>query len=154
MKENHYRRSIAVFIVNDAGLILTCERSDHAGAWQLPQGGIEEGETPQEAMNRELLEEIGTNSVEIVGELPATIRYDWPEHLHSRGYCGQEQHYFLARLLPSARIDFNKFAHAEFQSYRWLAPAEFKLAASGFKREAYLQALAQFQDLYPSAFSL
>lgn len=149
-----YRRNVAAVVINGDGKLLACERSDVAGAWQLPQGGINESESAEEALFRELEEEIGTREVEIVGRLPEAIRYDWPPELFDRGYHGQEQSYFLVRLKPEAQIDLNADPdHVEFRSYRWLSGAEFLNMISGFKAEAYRSALQQFCRMYPGALS-
>ena len=67
--KREYRRNVAIVVVNHAGLVLACHRSDSTGIWQIPQGGIEEGESDEEAMHRELEEEIGTSDVDILGKL-------------------------------------------------------------------------------------
>lgn len=151
---NKYRKNVAVFVLNNSGCILICERVDVLGAWQLPQGGIEEGETPEDAMFRELHEEIGTNMVEVLGRLPQPIAYEWPEHLRDRGYLGQEQEYFLVRLKSAATINLAaSCVPPEFRSYRWVGAQGFCEAVGGFKRQAYLNAIAQFQALYPTLIS-
>ncbi len=144
-----YRPNVAVVVVNPKGQILACHRTDIAGAWQLPQGGIEEGETPEEAVFRELEEEIGTRKVTIIGRLPETICYDWPEHLYRRGFHGQEQHYFLVRLAPADMPDFNTMRTKEFDNFEWLHCAEFLGKVAGFKTEPYKLALAKLQKLFP-----
>ncbi len=145
-----YRRNVAAIVINSEGKVLACERSDVAGAWQIPQGGIEDGEDPQDALVRELEEEIGTSDVEIIGSLPAPLRYDWPEHLFKRGYHGQEQNYFLVRLNPNAKIDLSASPeHIEFAACCWMSVSEFISCISGFKAEAYKEALRQFADLFP-----
>lgn len=146
-----YRKNVAVVVINSKGLVLACHRSDIAGAWQLPQGGIDREETPEQAMWRELREEIGTDKAELLGHLPEPIRYDWPEHLYSRGFHGQEQYYFLVRLHPEAKIDLNSRGKhkAEFNRYAWLTRTEFESRLEGFKADAYRQALTQLSNAFP-----
>ena len=144
-----YRKNVAVFVLNSDGFILACERADVGGAWQLPQGGIEPGESSIEAMYRELHEEIGCRDVEILHQLEEAIRYEWPPHLQDKGYVGQEQVYFLVRLLPEAAIDLVNAESGEFQSVEWVNAAEFSARAGGFKREAYLEALKRLLDAFP-----
>lgn len=146
---SEYRKNVAIFVLNDEGLILACERSDVRGAWQLPQGGVEPGESPLEAMYRELLEEIGCCEVEILHQLEEAIRYDWPPQHQEKGYIGQEQVYFLVRLKPGAAIDLERAESPEFQSIEWINAAEFSLRAGGFKREAYLLALERLLQALP-----
>lgn len=146
-----YRPNVAIVVVNNHGEILACQRVDIEGAWQLPQGGVEEGEAVEEAMYRELAEEIGTNDVSIIGQLPKVLRYEWPEHLYPRGYRGQEQTYFLVRLNAGATINL-KTKKPEFDQVEWLSIHKFLKRVSGFKQEAYRTALEQFQKLYPQIF--
>ena len=146
-----YRQNVAAFIIGQAGLILLCRRADKFRTWQLPQGGIDEGESPSEALHRELLEEIGTNDIEIVHQLEASIRYDWPKGLDRSKYLGQEQSYFLVRL--NAEIDLENASSDEFDKAKWIGASEFKKLDYGFKTQAYLQALEKLMLLFPNLFA-
>lgn len=148
-QEIPYRRNVAAFVLNEEGKILTCRRSDRHHAWQLPQGGVKEGEALDAALLRELKEEIGTAEVDILGMLENSIRYNWPEHLHHRGYRGQEQHYFLLRLRRDAVIDLHSDPDAEFDCSEWLSAREFLDRLDGFKASAYTEALQLLQELFP-----
>ncbi len=91
-----YRPCAAAVVQNEAGMILICERRDFAESWQFPQGGIDEGETPREALARELMEEISLppSAYQIKEERPG-YRYHFPERHRKRGkFIGQEQVYF------------------------------------------------------------
>lgn len=140
-----YRKNVAMVVLNAQGKLLACHRSDMTGAWQFPQGGMKEGETAEEAMYRELDEEIGTSNVEILYQLPTPLRYDWPEERYSRGFHGQEQTYFLVRLKQGARINLSKQKKKgkkpEFDHYQWLSSSEFISRLSGFKKEVYTKAI-------------
>lgn len=138
-----YRRNVAIVIVNDRGEILAGERSDVPGAWQLPQGGIDEGESVVDAMHREAEEELGLNSIELIYQLESPIRYEWPESLYYRGYRGQEQYYCVARIIGEEKFDLNRHDLPEFRAVKWMSPREFLDITEGFKRDAYAQALAQ-----------
>lgn len=142
--QKKYRKNVAIFVLNTDGQILVCERNDANGAWQLPQGGIDPEESPEQAMKRELLEEIGTNNVTLIDSLTNPIRYDWPEHLYSRGYHGQEQYYFLVRIEDVTSISLDSHEKPEFQQIRWVGAQEFLKIEAGFKKSAYEQALTQF----------
>ncbi|MCB0358562.1 MAG: RNA pyrophosphohydrolase [Bdellovibrionales bacterium] len=145
-----YRDNVAVLVLDQRGRLLVCERADVPGAWQLPQGGIEPGEEPLQALYRELAEEIGTADVEIIGKLPHPILYEWPQELYVRGYRGQRQHYFLVRLAPGAALNLNNgAAETEFCSYKWMSADEFLGCISSFKAEAYTTALRAFQQQFP-----
>jgi len=148
-----YRRNVAVVVVDELGRLLACHRVDMAGVWQIPQGGIDENESDEQAMMRELKEEIGTNEVEVLGKLPNKIRYDWPEQLFSRGYCGQEQTYFLVKLKKGAAIDLSADAHREFDKYEWVGADEFLKRLSGFKKKAYTEAIEMLLELCPNNIS-
>ena len=142
-----YRRNVAAFLLNDEGQILLCQRSDEYKTWQLPQGGVDAGENLEQALYRELKEEIGTNEIKIIHMLENSICYDWPEHARKYGYVGQEQTYFLAKLL--GKVDFEKATDKEFTSSTWVDSEEFRLRVSGFKKDAYIKALNMLKDKFP-----
>jgi putative (di)nucleoside polyphosphate hydrolase len=144
-----YRQNVAVFVLNPAGQILICERCDFPDTWQIPQGGIDPGETAETAMIRELNEEIGTSDVSILGRLPRPIRYEWPEALYIRGYRGQEQYYFLVRLGPGASLNLDAHPHREFRAVAWTGAEDFLKKIKGFKAPAYEQAMLEFRRLFP-----
>lgn len=148
-----YRKNVAAVVLNSAGLILACERSDLDGAWQFPQGGIDKGETPGEALLRELQEEIGTSDVEILTQLQHPLRYDFPPELDDRPHRGQEQTYFLVRLNPSAKINLTAHDHPEFKRTEWVTAAEFLRRLTGFKSPVYSAALREFQRQCPGMIS-
>ena len=105
----------------EEGQILLFERKDHPGSWQFPQGGIEGQETPEQALLRELMEEIGTNQVQVLMKAPDTTFYRWRKK-ESR-FVGQEHHWFLCQFEAGAEPLLHKADHS-FQSYKWLWPDE------------------------------
>lgn len=118
--------------------------------WQIPQGGIDDQETPDQALKRELFEEIGASNFIVLARLPEPIRYEWPARLYQRGYRGQEQVYFLVQLALGEVIRFDATDHTpEFDAYDWISPDLFLQRTSGFKQEAYTKALSYFQRTYP-----
>lgn len=121
-------------------------RSDVKDAWQFPQGGIDKGETPKEALFRELKEEIGTNEVDIVGEFPEWVSYDFPEMIAKRmyPYDGQRQKYFLVRLKPGAKINLQT-AEPEFSQYTFVPYNEIFDYITYFKRPVYKRVLEYFR---------
>lgn len=123
------------------------ERNDISGVWQFPQGGIDEGETPVDALLRELEEEIGTRHVEIVAEHPEWLSYDFPEHIARRmqPYSGQIQRYFLVRLLPDAVINLET-KHPEFVRYRFVSLDELFQCTAHFKKPIYEKVIAHFTE--------
>lgn len=147
---NKYRPGVAIVVVNDQWMMLACHRSDIPGAWQIPQGGKDPGETSEQAALRELKEEIGTADVELLWHLPETIRYDWPEKARSRGFIGQEHTYFVARLKPNAKIDLQAYeGEQEFDDCKWLSVKEFLALNVGFKSAAYRRALELICKQFP-----
>ena len=121
-------------------------RSDIKNAWQFPQGGIDEGETPQEALLRELLEEIGCNSVEILAEFPEWITYDFPNVVSKKMYPfkGQTQKYFLVRLKAGAKIDLRAHHIPEFEEYDFVTHEELFRRVTYFKRKPYRKVIDYF----------
>lgn len=122
------------------------QRSDIPEAWQFPQGGIDEGEKPQEALLRELKEEIGTDEVEILGQYPQWINYDFPEDIKTKmqPFDGQTQRYFLVRLKPNAKINLDTHT-PEFISYQFVEITEVFRRVRSFKREVYSKVLHYFK---------
>lgn len=153
-----YRPNAAIIVTDGNGRILLCEREDLPGAIQTVQGGIDAGESPEDAARRELYEEIGLrpDAYEIVASLPEPLRYDWPPELKKRWslnpfdrfskYDGQEQHFFLVRVSPDATFDLD--AHArEFSRCEWGTPSELLEGAWEYKRPILKSALEQFDLL-------
>ena len=149
-----YRNNVAAFIVNDKKEILTCKRADKFEDWQLPQGGIDDNETPIEALRRELLEEVYLKDFSIIFELPIPITYDWPQELHSRGFKGQRQYFFVAS--PTEKHwnpDFTTHHLIEFKEYSWSTKSEFiNLVTGSFRAKSYLTALEEIQKINPEMF--
>lgn len=144
-----YRKNVACFVINNHGQILVCKRADSHGTWQLPQGGIEKGESILDTAYRELSEEIGTNDVELIGMLDNSIFYDWPPEKKIDGFLGQEQHYVLFRIKNNAVLNLNTYEPAEFCETSWVYADEFRELVSCFKKEAYKIALEQLQEKFP-----
>lgn len=142
-----YRPNVAAILRNPLGEILIAERLRNPDAWQFPQGGVDEGENEEQAMLRELHEEIGVtpNLVRVVQKRDG-YRYAFPEARLKYGiYGGQEQTYFLCDYLGED-ADIRLDAHEqEFGQFRWIAPEEFKLEwVPKFKRAVYRAVLADF----------
>jgi putative (di)nucleoside polyphosphate hydrolase len=146
MSDYRYRPNVAAIIRKTNGKILLGERSDVSGAWQFPQGGIKKSENPEQALARELLEELSLKpSGYRVIEKKGPYRYLFATGRVKEGFHGQEQTYFLVELLESeSRIDPNT-KDPEFRAIRWIDPEEFQLAwVPKFKRDVYRQVLLDF----------
>jgi len=145
-----YRRCVVAVVIDEQQRCLVGERRGMEGAWQLPQGGIEDGEQPTEALLRELGEEIGCADVEILVSAPDPVTYRFPPdlktHFSSR-YAGQTQDWFLVRLRQGAEPDL-RLGDGEFQRLDWRHPREIVQGIVEWKREAYIKGLIQFK-LWP-----
>jgi putative (di)nucleoside polyphosphate hydrolase len=149
-KVKSYRPNVAAVILSpdypNRCEFFVAHRSDIKNAWQFPQGGIDEGETPHDALHRELFEEIGCNDVEILGEFPEWITYDFPATAKGKCYPfdGQTQKYFLVRLKKGAKIDLEAFEIPEFKEYEFVAYDELFKKVTYFKRKVYRKVIDYF----------
>jgi len=139
-------------LINKDGLVLIAQRIDQrAEAWQMPQGGVEDDETPSQAAMRELEEEIGTNRAEIIAESEAWIPYDLPRDLADkvwRGrFRGQTQKWFAMRFLGEDEDINLATAEPEFDAWKWTPLANLTDVAAHFKRENYRQVVDIFYHL-------
>src|SRR5436190_22648516 len=150
-----YRPAVGIMLVNPAGLAFIGRRIDMpAGlaAWQMPQGGIDKGETPRQAALRELKEEVGTDKAEILTESRRWLYYDVPAEigngLWGGRYRGQRQKWFAMRFTgEDSDIDPAAVEHPEFDAWQWVAPARLPQLIVPFKRALYEDVLAEFKEL-------
>lgn len=152
--EPPYRPCVGVVLANRAGEVFVGQRFDsEVPAWQMPQGGIDGGETPITAGLRELREETGITPdlVRIEAETAEWLRYDLPPELLGKvwkgQYRGQEQKWLLARYLGRDDQVCIATGHPEFSSWRWLAADQVLAQIVPFKREVYRAVLAEFGPL-------
>lgn len=149
--EKKYRPNVAAIVLAPSYpfecKVLVAQRSDIKSAWQFPQGGIDEGESPKDALFRELEEEIGTNEIEIITQYPKWLSYDFPEtsSKYMAPYAGQSQKYFLVRLKASAKININT-AHPEFSDYKFVKVNELGSVVTHFKKEIYMKVIKHFKE--------
>lgn len=147
-----YRPCVGVMLINDEGLVFVGKRIDQTmEGWQMPQGGIDDGETPEEAALRELEEEIGTNKAKLLREMDEWLCYDLPGHLLGvalRGrYRGQRQKW-LAMRFTGKDSDINVNTHEpEFEKWKWLAIESLPRLIVPFKRDTYAKVIAAFRDV-------
>lgn len=147
-----YRPCVGIALFNAQGQVFVGERIDTPGAWQMPQGGIDNGEAIEAAALRELQEEIGTASAQILRIAEETIRYDLPKNLRNTlwngAYAGQEQTWVAARFTGSdSDIDLNCFDPPEFRAWQWVDLGETIDLIVPFKRDTYRKVIALFSDL-------
>lgn len=142
-----YRPNVAAIIRRGDGCILVARRSDYPGSWQFPQGGMDTGENPEEALKREVAEEIALapQSYRITAKR-AGYRYDFPTGPDRRGFDGQEQTYFLCDLEKGAEDEVAPHhGCGEFTEAAWVRPGAFPLdLVPPMKQSVYRRVLQDF----------
>ncbi len=141
-----YRPNVAGILQRTDGRILICERVNQAGAWQFAQGGIDQGETAEQALVREMNEELSLRPNDyLIITHKGPYRYLFGKGRKKKGFDGQEQVYFLT-LMTCLETRVNvATAHPEFQKTRWIKPVEFDLCwLPDFKRQVYRDVLFDF----------
>jgi putative (di)nucleoside polyphosphate hydrolase len=148
---NLYRRNVGLMLIAPDRRIFVGRRSNQPDAWQMPQGGVDDDETPVEAACRELWEEVGTTKALLVRESAKWLVYDVPEKLrplHWKGrWHGQAQRWF-ALAFTGADSDIDIAAHdQEFDAWQWMTAAEMLESIVPFKRPTYDAVVEEFRDL-------
>jgi putative (di)nucleoside polyphosphate hydrolase len=148
-----YRANVGIILCNERHRLLWARRIGQ-NAWQFPQGGIQHDESAEEALYRELNEEVGLTPehVEIVGRTRGWLRYRLPKHLirhHSQPLCiGQKQRWYLLRLLGSERdVRLDLSGAPEFDRWRWVSYWHPLREIVYFKRKVYQRALSELAPL-------
>jgi putative (di)nucleoside polyphosphate hydrolase len=150
-----YRPCVGMLLLNGEGKVFVGRRIDTAkegdNIWQMPQGGIDKGETPEAAVLREMEEEIGTGKAEIIAESRQWLHYDLPDHLVGKvwkgKYRGQKQRWFALRFLgQDADIDLAT-EHPEFDAWRWVELEDVPGLVIPFKRDTYRAVVSEFREL-------
>jgi putative (di)nucleoside polyphosphate hydrolase len=152
--DNHlYRRGVGVMLLNTDKQVWVGRRIDNpTDAWQMPQGGIDEGEDPWATALRELEEETGIppHLVIRVSECAERLRYDLPPELQGKlwggKWKGQVQDWYLCRFFGRDSDVNIATEHPEFSDWKWVDPAELPGLIVPFKRDLYRRLLAEFRD--------
>lgn len=158
MHNSHFREGVGIVLLNKENKVFAGKRTSVntkmvswflKKPWQMPQGGIESGETAQEAALRELLEEVGVNNVEIIGETEDWLEYIVPHSLRRRGggsFVGQRQKWFLLKFLGNdSDINLNYSNHSEFDVWRWMSVGNIIRLSVHFKRNLYIDVFKRFK---------
>jgi putative (di)nucleoside polyphosphate hydrolase len=150
-----YRPCAGIMLANMDGRVFVGQRLDNPGsdAWQMPQGGIDDGEDPREAALRELVEETGVSAelVDVIAQSAEEHYYDLPDELIGKiwngKWRGQRQWWFLMRFKgEDSHIDIAT-KHAEFSKWQWVTPDQLPHLIVPFKRRLYENILAEFIEL-------
>jgi putative (di)nucleoside polyphosphate hydrolase len=147
--EDGFRSNVGIILANDKGQLLWARRVGQE-AWQFPQGGINAGESPEDALYRELHEEVGLtpDQVEVLACTRGWLRYRLPKKYLRKGQkplcIGQKQKWFLLRMLAEdAEVTFNNGEKPEFDGWRWVSYWYPLSQVISFKREVYRSALKE-----------
>lgn len=148
-----YRQNVGLVIINKEGLVFGGQRFDTTGAWQMPQGGIDEGEDILSAVYRELKEETGLlkEHANILQIAPKQVTYEFPPHLRKKlfqeKYRGQSQTWVALEFLGEDKdIDINADETPEFKKWQWFSFEELLRYIVPFKRDVYLEVQEFFKD--------
>ncbi len=145
-----YRPGVGIMLIDRRGLVFVGQRIDMAEAnWQMPQGGIDPGESPRAAALRELAEETGTRKAEIVAETRGWLSYDLPEALARKmwggNHRGQRQKWFACRFTGTdSDIRLDAHGHPEFSDWHWERPERLPALIVPFKRALYEAVVREF----------
>ncbi len=145
-QDGPYRPNVAALLMNAWDMLFIAERSGVPGAWQFPQGGVDDGEELLEAMFREVREEIGVRRRQLeVLDWRGGYRYRFRLGATRKGCVGQEQTYYRCRFLGTdGDIDLGQ-KKPEFSNWRWIYPEQFRIEwVPDFKRDVYRQVFADF----------
>ncbi len=153
MTDIGYRPAVAVMLLNAQGKVWVGQRLDNAlDAWQMPQGGLDEGETPLDGAYRELEEETGItrDRAELIARAKEELLYDLPEDLigkvWKKRWRGQRQSWFLMRF-TGTDADVNiETADPEFRAWKWSDPADLPAMIVPFKKKLYEDVLEAFAE--------
>ena len=145
-----FRPNVGIMLANDQGQLLWARRVGGHDAWQFPQGGISAGESPEQALYRELHEEVGLSrdAVEVLGSTKGWLRYRLPRRFIREGQkpvcIGQKQKWFLLRLLETdAAVQLHLNDKPEFDHWQWVSYWYPLNQVISFKREVYRRAMKE-----------
>ena len=142
------RKGVGIILLNNKNQVFVGKRRDNPGdKWQMPQGGVDEGEDNFTAMQRELIEETSIKNIKIIKEIENVFEYELPENLVGiiwKGkFRGQKQKWFIARFLgQDSEINLNT-KHPEFIEWKWLEPEKLPDVIVDFKKNLYLKLLKE-----------
>ena len=142
------RKGVGIIVLNKENKVFVGKRRDNPGdKWQMPQGGVDEGEDDVTAMQRELTEETSIKTIKIIKKIEDIFEYELPENLIGiiwKGkFRGQKQKWFITRFLgQDSEINLNT-KHPEFIEWKWLEPIKLPDVIVDFKKNLYLKLLKE-----------
>jgi putative (di)nucleoside polyphosphate hydrolase len=150
---DQYRIGVGIVLLNTRGEVFVGRRADlKEDAWQMPQGGVDQGETPQQAAFRELREEIGTDNADIIAESRGWFQYDVPSELAPKRWAGRwkgQRQKWLVMLFRGADADIRLSGnYPEFNAWRWVPVKDLPGLAVSFKQQLYLDVIGEFSTVF------
>tara|TARA_E500000331_G_C17008705_1_gene605371 strand:- start:302 stop:769 length:468 start_codon:yes stop_codon:yes gene_type:complete len=149
-----YRRGVGIFLINKKNQLWVGKRIDTRNDyWQMPQGGIDGAESPEDAMKRELMEETGVKyNYKVIGRTKNWLTYELPldlvDSVWSGKYLGQQQIWFACRFSGADnQIDINRYGKPEFSSWKWISPSRCLDLVIPFKKDMYRSIMKEFDSL-------
>ena len=145
------RNGVGVIILNSDNKVFVGKRKDNpVDKWQMPQGGIDEGESYLEAMKRELFEETSITSIKILREIDGFFKYELPKNLVGiiwKGkFRGQKQKWFIAKFIGNENEINLRTRNPEFIEWKWIVPDELPKKIVDFKKKMYVELLKIIKD--------
>jgi len=146
------RNGVGVIILNKNNQVFVAKRKDNqVDRWQMPQGGVNSGESYLSAMKRELFEETSIKSIELLKEIDGFFEYELPDNLVGiiwRGkFKGQRQKWFIVKFIGNEKEINLKTKYPEFVDWKWIMPDELPNVIVDFKRNLYLSLLVKLKEL-------
>lgn len=146
-----YRSGVGIMVINKDKNIFVGKRIDNrSDAWQMPQGGIDAGESEDKAMFRELKEETGISNIKLVATSKKYFYYNLPYHLQKKfwggKYLGQKQKWYLVEYLGDDKDINIETEEPEFSQWKWVSQDELLDFIVSFKRDLYVDVVKEFKD--------
>tara|TARA_Y100000590_G_scaffold53325_1_gene55796 strand:- start:1845 stop:2315 length:471 start_codon:yes stop_codon:yes gene_type:complete len=146
------RTGVGAIVLNKNNKVFVGKRRDNPGKnWQMPQGGVDKGESCIEAMKRELLEETGIKNIEILKEIDRWIEYELPDYLLGKiwkgKYRGQKQKWFIVRFIGKDEEINLQTSHPEFIEWKWIEAENLPNVIVKFKKKLYENLLPEIKKI-------
>ena len=145
------RKGVGVIVLNKNNEVFVGKRKDNpVDKWQMPQGGIDNNETPLDAMKRELAEETSITRIKVLKEIENWLEYELPQNLLGKiwkgRFRGQKQKWFIAKFIGNENEINLQTRNPEFIEWKWIAPDELPKTIVDFKKKMYVELLKIIKD--------